>query len=210
MTASDPSLGDLRIEDFVAEFLATRNAGAITYEPREDSFLMLEALAESSLHGLRILDMGTGSGILAAYCARRGADVTASDIDIEAIRALQRTSNRMGISIKLVTCDLFSEIPERFDIIVFNPPYLPSSVIGDRTTDGGKHGTEVVSRFLDELTQHLVGNGRGMLVVSSLNDPEHLMMRHPGLSFRTVRERSLFFERLFVLEATVRQASSLH
>jgi release factor glutamine methyltransferase len=209
MTASDPSLGDLRIEDFVAEFLATRNGGATTYEPREDSFLMLEALAESSLHGLRILDMGTGSGILAVYCARRGADVTASDIDIEAIRALQLTSDNMGISIKLVTCDLFSEIPERFDIVVFNPPYLPSSTIGDRATDGGKHGTEVISRFLDELTQHLVGNGRGMLVVSSLNDPEHLMMRHPGLSFRTVRERSLFFERLFVLEAKVRQASSL-
>lgn len=209
MKASDPSLGDLRIEDFVAEFLATRNAGATTYEPREDSFLMLEALAESSLHGLRVLDMGTGSGILAAYCARRGADVTASDIDIEAIRALQLTSDRMGISIKLVTCDLFSEIPERFDIVVFNPPYLPSSTIRDRTTDGGKHGTEVISRFLDELTQHLVGNGRGMLVVSSLNDPERLMMRHPGLSFRTVRERSLFFERLFVLEAKVRQASSL-
>jgi release factor glutamine methyltransferase len=209
MTASDPSLGDLWIEDFVAEFLAARNGGATTYEPREDSFLMLEALAESSLQELRILDMGTGSGILAAYCARRGADVTASDIDIEAIRALEVTTDRMGISIKLVTCDLFSEIPERFDIVVFNPPYLPSSTIGDRTTDGGKHGTEVIGRFLDELTQHLVGNGRGMLVVSSLNDPEHLMMRHPGLSFRTVRERPLFFERLFVLEATVRQASSL-
>ena len=94
MTASDPSLGDLRIEDFVAEFLATRNAGATTYEPREDSFLMLEALAEPSLHGLRILDMGTGSGILAAYCARRGANVTASDIDIEVIRALQLTSDK--------------------------------------------------------------------------------------------------------------------
>jgi release factor glutamine methyltransferase len=209
MTASDPSLGDLQIEDFVAEFLTIRNRSATTYEPREDSFLMLEALAESSLHGLRILDMGTGSGILAAYCARRGADVTASDIDIEAIRALQLTSDRMGISIKFVTCDLFSKIHERFDIIVFNPPYLPSSTIGDRTTEGGKHGTEVINRFLDELTQHLVGNGRGMLVVSSLNDPEHLMMRHPGLSFRTVRERSLFFERLFVLEAAVRQASSL-
>jgi release factor glutamine methyltransferase len=210
MTASDSSLGDLRIEDFVAEFLATRNGGATTYEPREDSFLMLEALAESSLHGLRILDMGTGSGILAAYCARRGADVTASDIDIEAIRALQLTSDRMGISIKLVTCDLFSKIHERFDIIVFNPPYLPSSTIGDRTTDGGKGGTEVISRFLSELAQHLVENGRGALVISSLNDPERLMMRHPDLSFKILRERSLFFERLCVLEATARQASSVH
>jgi release factor glutamine methyltransferase len=208
MTAIDSSQGDLRIEDFVAEFLATKNGGATTYEPREDSFLMLEALAESILHGLRILDMGTGSGILAAYCARRGADVTASDIDIEAIRALELTTDRMGISIKLVTCDLFSKIHERFDIIAFNPPYLPSSTIGDRTTDGGNHGTEVISRFLGELAQHLVENGRGMLVVSSLNDPERLMMRHPSLSFKTVRERSLFFEKLYVLEAKARQASS--
>ena len=210
MTGPDSSLGDSRIEDFVAEFLAITNGPTTTYEPREDSFLILEALAELSLGGLRVLDMGTGSGILAVYCARRGADVTASDIDIEAIRALQLTCDRMGISIKLVTCDLFSKIPERFDIVVFNPPYLPSSTIGDRTTDGGEAGTEVISRFLSELTQHVVENGRGMLVISSLNDPERLMMRHPDLSFKTLRERSLFFERLYVLEARARQASSVH
>jgi release factor glutamine methyltransferase len=210
MTGPDSSIGDSRIEGFVAEFLAIRNGRATTYEPREDSFLMLEALAELSLGGLRVLDMGTGSGILAVYCARRGADVTASDIDIEAIRALQLTCDRMGISIKLVTCDLFSKIPERFDMVVFNPPYLPSSTIGDRTTDGGEAGTEVISRFLSELAQHLVENGRGMLVVSSLNDPERLMMRYPDLIFKTVRERSLFFERLYVLEARARQASSVH
>ena len=210
MTGPDSSLGDSRIEDFVAEFLAITNGRTTTYEPREDSFLMLEALAELSLGGLRVLDMGTGSGILAVYCARRGADVTASDIDIEAIRALQLTCDRMGISIKLVTCDLFSKIPERFDIVVFNPPYLPSSTIGDRTTDGGEAGTEVISRFLSELTQHLVENGRGILVISSLNDPERLMMRHADLSFKTLRERSLFFERLYILEARARQASSAH
>ena len=210
MTGPDSSLGDSRIEDFVAEFLAITNGPTTTYEPREDSFLMLEALAELSLGGLRVLDMGTGSGILAVYCARRGADVTASDIDIEAIRVLQITSDRMGISIKLVTCDLFSKIHERFDIVVFNPPYLPSSTIGDRTTDGGEAGTEVITRFLSELTQHLVENGRGILVISSLNDPERLMMRHPDLGFKTLRERSLFFERLHVLEATARQASSVH
>jgi 2-polyprenyl-3-methyl-5-hydroxy-6-metoxy-1,4-benzoquinol methylase len=115
MTAIDSSHRNLRIEDFVADFLTIRNGRATTYEPREDSFLMLEALAELSLRGLRVLDMGTGSGILAVYCARRGADVTASDIDIEAIRALELTTDGMGISIKLVTCDLFSKIHERFE-----------------------------------------------------------------------------------------------
>jgi release factor glutamine methyltransferase len=210
MTASDSSLGDFRVENFVAEFLAIRSGRATTYEPREDSFLILEALAELSLHGLRVLDMGTGSGILAAYCAKRGADVTASDIDVEAIRALQLTSDRMRLPIKLVTCDLFSKIRERFDVVVFNPPYLPSSTTTDRTIDGGKHGIEVTSRFLDELAEHLVENGRGMLVVSSRNAPERLVMRHPDLSIKIVRERPLFFERLYVLEAKAREASSIH
>jgi release factor glutamine methyltransferase len=210
MTASDSNLEDLRVDDFVAEFLAIRSGRATTYEPREDSFLILEALAELDLRGLRVLDIGTGSGILAAYCAKRGAHVTASDIDTEAIKALQLTSGRMRLSINLVTCDLFSKIRERFDVVVFNPPYLPSSTTSDRTIDGGKHGTEVINRFLDELTEHLVESGRGMLVVSSQNAPRSLMMRHSNLSIKIVRERPLFFERLYVLEAKAREASSVH
>jgi release factor glutamine methyltransferase len=201
MTATGLSPTDPRIEDFVTEFLAARERGLATYEPGEDSFLMLEALFDLDLHALHVLDMGTGSGILAAYCARRGADVVASDIDVDAIKDLQLTANRMGISIKLVACDLFAKIHDRFDIVVFNPPYLPSSTIEDRTTDGGKQGTEVINRFLDELTEHLSDKGRGMLVISSMNDPEDLMTCHRDLSFRIVRERPLFFESLYVLEA---------
>jgi release factor glutamine methyltransferase len=210
MTATGLSPTDPQIEDFVSEFLVAREGGLGTYEPGEDSLLMLEALSDLNLHALHVLDMGTGSGILAAYCARRGADVVASDIDVDAIKDLELTGNKMGISIKLVACDLFSKIHERFDIVVFNPPYLPSSRINDRTTDGGKKGIEVITRFLGELTQHLVENGRGILVISSLNDPENLMACHPGLSFRTMREAPLFFERLYVLEVKARKASTLH
>ncbi len=204
MTTSEPNL---RIEDFVEEFLAVRMGRSTTYEPREDSFLMLEALATLRLHGMRLLDMGTGSGILAAYCAKRGADVTASDIDVEAIKALELATDRMGISIKLVACDLFSKIDGSFDIVAFNPPYLPSSTIGDRTIDGGERGVETINRFLDELTLHLAENGFGLLVASSSNDLDHLMARHSDLSFRVVRERSLFFERLYVLETRARKAA---
>jgi release factor glutamine methyltransferase len=209
MTATGLSPTDPQIQNFVTEFLAAREGGLGTYEPSEDSFLILEALSDLDLHTLHILDMGTGSGILAAYCARRGADVVASDIDGDAIKDLELTANRMRISIKLVACDLFSKIHDRFDIVVFNPPYLPSPRINDRTTDGGKKGIEVISRFLGEVAQHLAENGHAMLVVSSLNDPENLMASYPGLSFRTIRETSLFFERLYVLEVTARKASTL-
>jgi release factor glutamine methyltransferase len=204
MTATGLSRTDPQIQDFVTEFLAAREGGLGTYEPGEDSFLLLQALSDIDLQALHVLDMGTGSGILAAYCARRGAYVVASDIDKDAIKDLELTSKKMGISIKLVACDLFSKIHDRFDIVVFNPPYLPSSRIKDRTTDGGKNGIEVISRFLGELAQHLVENGRGIIIVSSLNDPQNLMACHPSLNFRTTREAPLFFERLYVLEVKAR------
>ena len=210
MTTNESNFGDLRIEDFVEEFLAVSRGRSTTYEPQEDSFLILEALAELSLRGARLLDMGTGSGILAAYCAERGADVTASDIDIDAIKALELTTSRLGIPIKLVACDLFSKIDGSFDIVVFNPPYLPSPSIGDRTIDGGERGVKTINRFLDELAQHLAKDGIGLLVVSSFNDLDRLMANHPDLGFRMVRERSLFFERLYVLEARARKTALLH
>jgi release factor glutamine methyltransferase len=210
MTTSKSEFGDLRIEDFVEEFLAVREGRSTTYEPREDSFLMLEALAELSLRGVRLLDIGTGSGILAAYCAKRGADVTASDIDVGAIKALELTTDRLGISIKLVACDLFSKIDGSFDIVVLNPPYLPSLAIGDRATDGGAQGVQTINRFLDELAHHLAEDGVGLLVVSSFNDLGHLKVRHPDLDFRVVRERSLFFERLYVLQVRVRAIAPPH
>lgn len=191
-----------RIEDFVAEFLVARIESSVTYQPREDSFLMLEAVAELNLRGSKVLDVGTGSGILAAYCARRGAEVTASDIDGAAIQRLRCVADRLGVRIKLIACDLFSKISDQFDIIMFNPPYLPSGVMHDRTVDGGKQGTSVINRFLNHVGRHLFQDGFAVLLVSSLNHPERLGGRYPHLSFKTLRQRSFFFERLYVLEVT--------
>jgi len=161
---------------------------------------MLEALAELNLRGSKILDVGAGSGILSAYCARRGAEVTASDIDVAAIQALSRLADRLGIRIKLIACDLFSKIPGQFDIVIFNPPYLPSRKMHDQTVDGGEKGASVIRRFLNQVTRHLVEDGFAVLLVSSLNDPERLKKRHLHLNFKTIRERSFFFERLYVLQ----------
>ena len=198
----------LKIGQFVAGFLAARQESSITYAPRDDTFLMLEALADLRLQGVRVLDVGTGSGILAAYCVSRGADVTASDIDATAIEELRSLAGRLGITLKLVSCDLFSKIDGHFDIIVFNPPYLSSREFDDRTVDGGKHGTVIINRFLDQLGQHLVENGFGLLLTSSLNDPEQLEMSHPDLSFETVRQQSLFFETLYVLKVRKKKTTT--
>jgi len=197
-----------QVEEFVAEFLAARQEGSVAYEPREDTFLMLEPLADLPLQGLRVLDVGTGSGILAAYCANKRADVTASDIDAGAIEELKSLAGRLGITLKLISCDLFSKIDGHFDIIVFNPPYLPSPEFDDRTVDGGKHGTVVINRFLDQLGPHLAEDGFGLILTSSLNGPEQLEMSHPDLSFETLRQQSLFFETLYVLKVRKKRTTA--
>ena len=197
-----------QIEEFVAGFIAARQESSITYAPREDTFLMLEALADLRLQGVRVLDVGTGSGMLATYCASRGAGVTASDIDATAIEELKSLAGQLGITLKLISCDLFSKIDGHFDIIVFNPPYLPSHEFDDRTVDGGKHGTVVINRFLDQLGPHLAENGFGLILTSSLNDPEQLEMSHPDLSFETLRQQSLFFETLYVLKVRKRRTTA--
>jgi release factor glutamine methyltransferase len=198
--ATEAEQKGLRIEEFVAEFLGAWTESSVAYEPREDSFLMLEALAELNLRGSKVLDMGTGSGILAAYCARRGAEVTASDVDIAAIQRLARVADMLGVRVKLIACDLFSKIADQFDIIMFNPPYLPSHAMHDRTVDGGKQGRSIINRFLNQVSRHLVQDGFAVLLVSSLNHPERLRERYAHLSFKTLRQRSSFFERLYVLQ----------
>jgi release factor glutamine methyltransferase len=191
-----------RVEDFVADFLAERQRESESYTPREDSFLMLEALADFELEGFKILDLGTGSGILAAFCARQGGQVTASDIDANSIEEFRSAARRLGLSIRSVVSDLFSQIDERFDIVIFNPPYLPSEGIMDRSVDGGHDGNQVIGSFLSKLPEHLTEMGFGMLLLSSLNRPERLMLECPKLHFEKTHERSLFFEHLYVFKIT--------
>ena len=174
------------------------------YAPSDDSFLMIEALPPLQLRHKRVLDMGTGSGILGLYCALRGADVTASDIDDYAIKETGRAAEMLGARLKLLVSDLFSNVPGQFDLILFNPPYLPSRDREDITVDGGPGGTMLTDRFLHDLPTHLDRRGEALLMTSSLNDPSSIRLRHRSLEFSTVVRRSFFFEELQVLRVRLR------
>ena len=182
----------------------TASAPAQVYSPSDDSFLMVDAIAQIPLTGKTVLDMGTGSGILGLYCVTRGAKVTASDIDETAIEQVNRTAEAIGLKINLLVSDLFSHIPGRFDLILFNPPYLPSLRVNDRSVDGGQGGTTLADRFLKELPEHLERGAYALLLLSSMNHPAYVQLRHRGLEFATLVRKSLFFEELQVLRVRLR------
>jgi len=111
------------------------------YSPAEDSFLMLENMEIPK--GSRVLDMGTGSGILAVEAAKFAKEVVAADINHDAVEELKN----QGIpNIVPVHTDLFKNIEGGFDLILFNAPYLPGEE--DTIWSGGEKGRAIIENFL--------------------------------------------------------------
>jgi len=125
--------------------LEIREAAGV-YGPLDDTFLMIEALENIEL-GKKVLELGTGTGMIAIYCSKRGAEVTATDINEEALRLARENAELNGERIEFIKSDLFEAVKGRFDAAIFNPPYLPDEEPRDVALDGGKMATSLQSAF---------------------------------------------------------------
>ena len=92
------------------------------YAPSDDTFLLLDAVEDVS--GQRVLEMGTGTGLIAVHCAKAGAMVTAADVSEKAVANVLHNAEKNSVSITVFHSDLFTNIEGVFDLILFNPPYL--------------------------------------------------------------------------------------
>jgi len=135
------------------------------YEPREDSFLLADNLKVE--RGEKVLEIGTGCGLAAIVCAEQGAEVTAVDINPEAVSCAKKNAEKYNLKIDFRKGDLFEPINEKFDLIIFNSPYLPGE-----DKDVALVNTGAVQRFLQEYRNYLNKNGRAWIVVSSISDFE--------------------------------------
>lgn len=118
----------------------------------------------ASRPGLRVLDMGCGTGVVGVLAQAAGARVVASDLDPIACGAAR--DNGLG---DVRRGDLFEALPdERFDLVAFNPPYLvgrPGQHPLGRALYGGED-LGVLRRFAREVPEHLAPGGAAWVVLS--------------------------------------------
>jgi len=139
--------------------------------PRTGMFLAAQIQARTVQRDWDVLDMGTGSGVCAVFAAKHARRVVAVDINPAAVRCacINALMNHMEHRIDIRHGDLFAPVRgERFDLILFNPPFVKGAPRDDR--DRAWRSNDVAERFAAGLRLHLKPGGSALVVLSTYGD----------------------------------------
>ena len=142
--------------------------------PRPETEELVDlVLKENSRADLRVLDIGTGSGAIAISlkAARPNWQVTASDISADALQLAKENALKNQVELALIQSDVFSQITERFDMIISNPPYIAyddEDEVGINVLASEPHlalfsdedGFAIYRQIIENASVHLTGNGK--------------------------------------------------
>ena len=195
------------MSDVMPDFII--NTDDNVYVPAEDSYLLADNLEIKK--GQSVLEIGTGSGIVAMYASRLTDDITVTDINFDACELARKNFAENGIeNIEILWGNLFEVVEnKKFDVILFNTPYLPTEddEVLDNTInyafDGGLNGRKVIDLFLNEVGNHLNDGGIVQMIQSSLSGNDETLARLDELGFiaEIAASEHFFFEDITLINA---------
>ena len=141
--------------------------------PRMETEILVEEVLKFVGRKTKVLDLGTGSGAIAVSIAKNSeAEVTAIDISKAALLTAQVNAKNHNVKIEFINSDLFNNLKKRkkFDIIVSNPPYIPTKDIAKLDVnvkecdpkialDGGEDGLNFYREITKGAVLHLTNGG---------------------------------------------------
>ncbi|MDD1742852.1 MAG: methyltransferase [Methanotrichaceae archaeon] len=175
------------------------------YETAEDTILLLRVALQEARPDDRVLEIGCGRALISRELAMRVKSIVATDINPVALRFAR------NVGLPAVRADLFSGFKARFDLIIFNPPYLPTAPEErskgwiNFSLDGGENGRETIFRFLEQIKNYLSPKGRSLFLVSSFSGIAEVLdkARNEGLDISEIASARYFFEQLCVFKVEI-------
>ncbi|MGR4880318.1 HemK2/MTQ2 family protein methyltransferase [Streptomyces sp. LARHCF249] len=171
------------------------------YRPQADTLLLAEALAREPLGpDSEVMEIGTGTGALALQAAARGARVTAVDVSWAAVLAARLNGLRQRLSLRVLHGDFAARsLGRRFDLVMANPPYVPSPEARlptrgpQRAWEGGTDGRRIIDRICASAPALLRPGGVLLLVHSGMCGAETTvrLLALRGLSARITTRTSV-------------------
>jgi len=144
--------------------------------PRQDTETLVEQALKVIRPGMKVLDMCTGSGCILISILKNVVDVEGFGYDIskQAINMAKENAKLNYVTATFERSDLFENVTDTFDVIVSNPPYIPTDVIGGlmpevavyepiQALDGKEDGLHFYRRIVATASEYL--NPNGMLLV---------------------------------------------
>lgn len=150
----------------------------------------------------RVLDMGTGSGIVAILAAQRSSDVVAVDINPRAVEAARENAVRNGVAdrITFAVSDVFGAVEGSFDLIVFDPPFRWFKARDLLELSTADENYRALTRFMNEVRDRLRPGGRLLMNFGSSGDIDYLnhLIEEGGFKKETLFSKALEAEDLTV------------
>lgn len=162
------------------------------WRPHSDARILARFVFEHGLaDGSDVLDVFTGSGVLALAAARGGArSVTAIDLSRRALMTAHVNAWRNGVPVRVLRGDALTPVAgEQFDLILANPPYFPGGErlpnhTGARAWEGGYDGRVLVDRLCANVARHLRPGGRLVIVHNTMTGERETLRRLESAGLR--------------------------
>ncbi|MBK8921757.1 MAG: methyltransferase [Saprospirales bacterium] len=161
--------------------------------------IFLRYLETIDLQDKKILDIGTGSGVMALFAARKGARAAALDIHPLAVETARRNAATLQLQLAVWQSDLFDALPaQQFDYVLINPPYYPRTPETDaeRAFFAGEN-LEYFEKLFHQLPDYIHAGSRIWMILSEdchLEKIQEIAGRN-GFSFSLVYQKYRWGER---------------